>query len=117
MIKLQQRSHCDLVSGVRELTPSYQLLIRGPDPGMVSGNTLWHHSRLVRSVLDSQGNRKERVIVMPDFTTEDILASVRMIEAVEIETETVLVFNWTGKQVLETLAMNMGWMDCIESAH
>ena len=54
---------------------------------------------------------------MPDFTTEDILASVRMIEAVEIETETVLVFNWTGKQVLETLAMNMGWMDCIESAH
>ena len=112
MIKFQQRSHYDLVSGVRDLATSYQLLIRGPDPGMVSGNTLWHHSRLVRSVLDSQGNRKERVIVMPD-----ILASVRMIEAVEIETETVLVFNWTGKQVLETLAMNMGWMDCIESAH
>ena len=40
---------------------------------------------------------------MPDFRTEDILASVRMIEAVE--TDTVLVFNGNSKLVLETLGI------------
>ena len=91
MVTLQQRSHCDLVSGLRDLAPSYQLLIRGSDPGTVSASSLWLYSRLVRSLLDDSGSEGERLIVMPDFRTEDIQASVRMMEA--LQTETLLVFN------------------------
>ena len=105
MIKFQQRYFCDLVSGVRDLAPSYQLLIKGSDPGTVSANSLWLYSKMVRSVLESQGNGEEKVIVMPDFITEDILASVRLIEAVEVETDTVLVFNGKSKLILETLGI------------
>ena len=103
MVTFQQRSPCDLVSGVRDTAPSYQLLIKGSDPGTVSAPSLWLYSRLVRSLLDDQGNEGERLILMPDFRTEDIQASVHMMEA--LETETFLVFNGNNKVVLETLGI------------
>ena len=44
---------------------------------------------------------------MPDFDTEDIEASVRMLEVVD--TEAILVFNGRSKSVLETLG------DCLQN--
>ena len=101
MVTFHQSSHCDLLPEVRDEAPSYQLLIRGSNPGTVTANCLWLYSRLVRSLLD--GQVEERVIVMPDFRTEDIQASVRMIQA--LEKETIMVFNGTDKLVMETLGI------------
>ena len=83
---------------------SCQILIAGNDKLRSPSSSLWVWSPFIRSVLGSLRNVEEKVLIVPDFSAEDIKFGLDIIDS---EYKEVLRFSSRTKNLLETLGVNL----------
>ena len=104
MIHLQAENHSlQVLDALQKKTQNgCEIFLRGNDLSKTQSNSLWILSPLVRSIIDSLGNIRDNLIILPDFSSEDIKTGLEITEGNKGE---VLRFNSTTKHLLETLGI------------
>ena len=81
-----------------------EIFISGNDYSRSQSDSLWLLSPLVRSIIDSLGNIRDNLIILPDFSYQEIKTGLEITEG---NKEEVLMFNSSTKHLLETLGMDL----------
>ena len=82
----------------------HNIRLRGNDHVTSDSNNLWIFSPLVRSIGESLKNIEDNLIILPDFSNEDIKDGLDVIDGNEIE---VWSFDLKTKTLLETLGVKL----------
>ena len=101
---LQSENHSDQVLAAVQSENGCDILLIGNDNVSSHSDNLWILSPLVRSIIDSLGNIRDNLIILPDFSYEDIKTGLEITEGNKGE---VLRFNSSTKQLLETLGIDL----------
>ena len=112
MIHLQSEKHSDQVLSALQNKngDGCDILLIGKDNVSSKCDSLWLLSPLVRSIIDSLGNIRDNLIILPDFSYEEIKTGLEITEGNRRE---ILMFNSSTKHLLETLGMDLRntWSD------
>ena len=112
--------HKDTAQGTETPTRSISCLIfiSGNDNSRSQIDNLWLQSPFIRSIIDSPGNIRENLIILPDFSYQEIKTGMEITEGIK---EEVLMFNSSTKHLLETLGMDLrnnwttgDWCQCCQ---
>ena len=103
---LQSENHSDQVLAALQNVndDGCEILLVGKDNVSSSSDSLWILSPLVRSIIDSLGNIRDNLIILPDFSYEEIKTGLGVTEGNRGE---ILIFNSSTKHLLETLGMDL----------
>ena len=104
MMRLQSDHHSDQVLAVLQNQNGCDILLIGNDNVSSHSDSLWILSPLVRSIIGSLGNIRDNLIILPDFSYEDIKRSLEIIEGNKRED---FMFNCSTKHLLETLGVGL----------
>ena len=102
MMNLQSENHSVQVLDAlqKKNRNGCEIFLSGNDHSRSQSDSLWILSPLVRSIIDSLANiRDNHLIVLPDFSYEEIKAGLEITEGDKGE---VLMFNSSTKHLLET---------------
>ena len=80
-----------------------EIFLSGNDNSRSQSDSLWILSPLIRSIIDSLGNIRDNLIILPDFSYEDIKTGLEITEGNKGE---VLTFSSSTKHLLETLGID-----------
>ena len=101
---LESDHHSDQVLAALQNKNGCDILLIGNDNVSSHSDSLWILSPLVRSIIDSLGNIRDNLIILPDFSYEEIKTGLEITEGNRGE---VLTFNSSTKHLLETLGMDL----------
>ena len=104
MMHFQSDNHSDQVLAAVQSENGCDILLIGNDNVSSHSDSLWILSPLVRSIIDSLGNIRDNLIILPDFSSEDIKTGLEITEGNKGE---VLRFNSTTKHLLDTLGLDL----------
>ena len=104
MMRVQSDHHSDHVLAALQNKKGCDILLIGNDNVSSHSDSLWILSPLVRSIIDSLGNIRDNLIILPDFSYEDIKTGLEITEGNKGQ---VLVFNSSTKHLLETLGVDL----------
>lgn len=105
MTSLQSSDHSDLVLEALQSRSPHDLLILGADTSRrTHSDSLWIFSPLVRSLLGSLQNLQNNLLILPDFSSEDIKTGLAVLEGRQGQD---LVFNCRTRDLLETLGVDL----------
>ena len=106
MINLQSETHSIQVLEAlqKKNRNGCEIFLSGNDNSRYQSDSLWILSPLIRSIIDSLGNIRDNLIILPDFSYEDIKTGLEIIEG---NNRGVLKFNSSTKHLLETLGMDL----------
>ena len=106
MMKLQSENHSVQVLAAlqKKNRNGCEIYLSGNDNSRYQSDNLWILSPLIRSIIDSLGNIRDNLIILPDFSYEDIKAGLEITEGNKGE---VLRFNSSTKHFLETLGVDL----------
>ena len=104
MINLQSEDHyVRVLEAVQKKTKNgCEIVLCGVGNSRYQSNSLWILSPLVRSIIDSLRDIRDNLIVLPDFSSEDIKTGLEITEGNKGD---VLRFNSSTKHLLETLGI------------
>ena len=104
MMRLTSENHSvQVLDALQKLTwNDCKIFLSGNDNSRYQSDNLWILSPLIRSIIDSLGNIRDNLIILPDFSYEDIKTGLEITEGNKGE---VLVFNSSTKHLLETLGI------------
>ena len=107
MVRLKSENHSLQVLDVlqKKNRNVCEILLIGNDNSRSQSDSLWILSPLIRSIIDSLGDIRDNLIILPDFSSEDIKTGLEITEGNKGE---VLTFNSTTKHLLETLRLYRG---------
>ena len=96
----------------------YEIFISGNDNSRSQSDSLWILSPFIRSIIDSLGNIRDNLIILSDFSYQEIKTGMEITEGIK---EEVLMFNSSTKHLLETLGMDLrnnwttgDWCQCCQ---
>ena len=101
---LQSLHHSQLVLEALKSRRNFEILIEGNDKLRSPSSGLWIWSPLIRSIFGSLTNMEETVVIVPDFSSEDIKTCL---DVIDTEYKELLRFNSRTKNLLETLGVNL----------
>ena len=81
-----------------------EIYLSGNDNSRSQSDSLWILSPLIRSIIDSLGDIRDNLIILPDFSYEDIRTGLEVTEGNKGD---VLRFSSSTKHLLETLGMDL----------
>ena len=102
---LQSRRHYDQVLEALQSRRDFELSIVGNESLSTQSSSLWLYSPFIRSIVDSLKNVQENVVLLPDFSCQEVKAGLEVIESSYKE---IITFNSTTRNLLETLGIH--WM-------
>ena len=126
MMFFQSENHSDQVLAALQNKKACDILLIGNDTISSHSDSLWILSPLVRSILDSLGNIRDNLIILPDFSYEEIKAALDIIEGTRDSESSLVFFSSTTKHLLESLGIDLkktkafnisigdNWGDCID---
>ena len=88
-----------------------EVTIVGRDGECVRSNNIMLVSVLVRSSLNHQKNLRDNVLLLPDFTSQDIKEALSVLETKQ---KVDIIFNRTTKNLLETLGVPLDNIQQVE---
>ena len=105
MMLLQSENHSvQILATFQKKRNDCEIFISGNDNSRSQSDSLWILSPLVRSIIDSLGNIRDNLIILPDFSYDDIKTGL---EVTEGNRGDVLMFNSSTKHLLETLGLDL----------
>ena len=109
MLSLESKFHSESVLEALQNKTLLDILVVGRDNVSRHSDGLWILSPLVRSTLGSlaglvSAHAQEPLLILPDFTHEDIDTALRIVEGNVKEN---LIFNSVTKDILETLGIHL----------
>ena len=105
MTSLQSSDHSELVLEALQSRSPHDLLVLGADTTSTThSESLWIFSPLVRSLLASLQNLQNNLLILPDFSSEDIKTGLALLEGRRGQD---LVFNSRTRDLLETLGVDL----------
>ena len=81
-----------------------EIFLSGNDNSRYKSDSLWILSPFIRSIIDSLGDIRDNLIILPDFSYEDIRTGLEITEGNKGD---VLRFNSSTKHLLETLGLDL----------
>ena len=114
MMHFQSEKHSDQVLGALQTENGCDILLIGNDNVSSHSDSLWILSTLVRSIIDSLKNVEENLLIIPDFSSEDIKTVLDIIHAGMDGKE--VWFNSATKYLLETLGIDFDQRNVSSSA-
>ena len=101
----QSSLHSDLLFSAVESRSEHDLLILGVDNSRrTHTDILWIFSPLVRSVLGSLPSLQDNLLILPDFSSEEIKTALALLQGREGED---LVFDFKTRALLETIGVDL----------
>ena len=97
----------DHVGQVREALQNNldgEVMLIGNDSVSTNSDTLWVFSPFIRSILGSLRSIEDNLLILPDFSHEDIKAALGILEENNADT---FIFSSTTKVLLETLGIDL----------
>ena len=113
MMRLESENHSDQVLAALQNKNGCDILLIGKDNVSSHSDSLWIFSPLVRSIIDSLRNVDQNLLIIPDFSSEDIKTVLDIIDTGRDGTE--VCYNFTTKDLLETLGLNLKNKNCSNS--
>ena len=80
MMHLQAENHSDQVLAALQNKNGCDILLIGKDNFGSHSDSLWILSPLVRSIIDSLGDIRDNLIILPDFSYEEIKTFLEIID-------------------------------------
>ena len=104
-LTMEAQYHSEQMIEAKEgLQNKCQVLLLGKDGLRAQTETLWLLSPFVRSIIGSLSNIENNMILLPDYSSQDITAALDIIEGKQ---KAVLVFSRATKELLEILGLNL----------
>ena len=104
---LQSDHHSDQVLAALQNKKGCDILLIGNDSVSSQSDSLWILSPLVRSIIDSLGNIRDNLIILPDFSHEEIETALDIIDGARDRESSLLFFSSTTKHLLESLGIDL----------
>ena len=106
MMNLQSENHSvQVLAALQKKTRNgCDIFLSGNDNSRYQSDSLWILSPLVRSTIDSVGNIRDNLIILPDFSYDDIKTGLEITEGNRRE---VLRFNSSTKHLMEILGVDL----------
>ena len=101
---LQSRGHSEQVCQALKSRRYCDLLMVGNDGLRTQSSNLWVFSPFIRSIVGSMRTVEENVVMVPDFSCQEIKTGLDIIES---EYKEVVTFNSRTEDLLQTLGIHL----------
>ena len=108
---LRREPHETEVIRILQNKQNLELSVRGGDGDLLQSEKLLVVSPFIRSVLDHQKSLTDNLLILPDFSSEELERGLALLE---FRTGEDLVFSNTTKSLLQTLGVDLNNTELLE---